>query len=69
MKIPAGEFEDLPLDYWDSQIALNLSAAAYCSQYAIRNMKENNIKGNIINISSVHGTVSWVNASFTILCW
>jgi len=60
LKIPAGEFEDLPLDYWDSQIALNLSAPAYCSKYAIKNMKENNIKGSIINISSVHGTVTWV---------
>jgi NAD(P)-dependent dehydrogenase (short-subunit alcohol dehydrogenase family) len=68
LKIPAGEFEDLPLDYWDSQIALNLSAAAYCSQYAIRNMKENNIKGNIINISSVHGTVSWVKRKFLPYC-
>ena len=68
LQIPAGEFEDLPLDYWDSQIALNLSAAAYCSQYAIRNMKENGIKGNILNISSVHGTVSWVKRKFLPYC-
>lgn len=68
LKIPAGEFDELPLDYWDSQIGLNLSAAAYCSQYAIRNMKENDIKGNIINISSVHGTVSWVKRKFLPYC-
>lgn len=60
LKIPAGEFEDLPLDYWDSQIALNLSAPAYCAQYAIKDMKKNNVHGSIINISSVHGTVTWV---------
>lgn len=42
LKIPKGEFVDMPLDYWDSQIALNLNAAAYLTQGAIRNMKENN---------------------------
>lgn len=60
LKIPAGEFEDLPLDYWESQIALNLNAPAYCSQFAIKDMKKNNVHGSIINISSVHGTVTWV---------
>ena len=68
LKIPAGEFDELPLDYWDSQINLNLNAAAYCSQYAVRNMKQNGIKGNIINISSVHGTVSWVKRKFLPYC-
>lgn len=68
LKIPAGEFEDLPLDYWDSQINLNLNAPAYCSQYAVRNMKENGIKGQIINISSVHGKVSWVKRKFLPYC-
>ena len=60
LKIPSGEFEDMPLDYWDSQIALNLNAAAYLSQGAIRNMKENGIPGRIVNIGSIHGTVTWV---------
>ena len=60
LKIPAGEFEDIPYEYWESQIALNLSAPAYCSQFAIRDMKKNNVHGAIINISSVHGTVTWV---------
>ncbi len=60
LKIPAGEFADLPLDYWDSQIALNLSAAAYCAQPAIRNMIDNHIQGKIINISSIHSQVTWV---------
>jgi len=60
LKIPDGDFSEMPLDYWDSQIALNLSAAAYASHKAVRNMKENNIKGRIINISSIHGSVTWV---------
>ena len=60
LQIPAGEFEDMPLDYWDSQITLNLSAAAYCSHAAIKNMKEHNIPGRIVNISSIHATITWV---------
>ena len=60
LKIPSGEFEDMPLDYWDSQITLNLSAAAYCAHAAIKNMKEHGIPGRIVNISSIHATVTWV---------
>lgn len=60
LQIPGGEFEDMPLDYWDSQINLNLNAAAYCSQAAVRNMKENGIPGRIVNVSSIHATVTWV---------
>lgn len=68
LKIPKGEFVDMPLDYWDSQIALNLNAAAYCSQVAIRNMKENHIPGRIVNISSVHGSISWVRRKMLPYC-
>ena len=60
LKMPKGEFCDMPLDYWDSQIALNLSGAAYLSHEAIKNMKEHNIPGRIVNISSIHGSVTWV---------
>jgi len=60
LQIPSGEFEDMPLDYWDSQINLNLNAAAYCSQAAIRNMKANKIPGRIVNIGSIHGSITWV---------
>lgn len=60
LQIPGGEFEDMPLDYWDSQINLNLNAAAYCSQAAVLNMKANNIPGRIVNIGSIHGSVTWV---------
>ena len=58
----------MPLDYWDSQIALNLNAAAYLTQGAIRNMKENNIPGRIVNIGSVHGTISWVRRKMLPYC-
>ena len=68
LKIPKGEFVDMPLDYWDSQIALNLNAAAYLTQGAIRNMKENNSPGRIVNIGSVHGTISWVRRKMLPYC-
>ena len=68
LQIPKGEFEDLPLDYWDRQITLNLSSAAYCAQAAIRNMQEHGIPRRIVNISSVHGTISWVKRKFLPYC-
>ncbi|MBP5288418.1 MAG: SDR family oxidoreductase, partial [Clostridia bacterium] len=68
LKIPAGEFEDMPLDYWDSQIALNLNAAAYLSQGAVRNMKANKIPGRIVNIGSIHGHVTWVKRKMLPYC-
>jgi NAD(P)-dependent dehydrogenase (short-subunit alcohol dehydrogenase family) len=60
LKIPEGYFEDMPLEYWDEMIALNLKAAVYCSHNAIRNMIDNGIKGSIINISSIHGSITYV---------
>jgi len=68
LQMPAGEFDDMPLDYWDKQITLNLSSAAYCAQAAVKNMKENNIPGRIVNISSVHGFISWVKRKFLPYC-
>ena len=58
---PKGEFKDMPMDYWDSQIALNLNAAAYLSRYAVADMVEKGTEGRIVNISSVHGAVTWVH--------
>lgn len=60
LKIPEGNFEDMPLSYWDEMIALNLNAAAYCSSFAVKNMVANKIRGAIINISSVHSIVTYV---------
>lgn len=58
---PDGEFKDMPMEYWDSQINLNLNAAAYCSRYAVADMIEKGIHGKIINISSIHSQVTWVH--------
>ncbi len=58
---PDGEFKDMPMEYWDSQIALNLSSAAYLSRYAAADMIEKGIKGSIINVSSIHSQVTWVH--------
>lgn len=58
---PTGEFKDMPMEYWDSQIALNLNAAAYCARYAVADMVEKKTEGRIVNISSVHGQVTWVH--------
>lgn len=64
LQIPGGatgEFKDMPMEYWDDQMALNLNAAAYCSRYAVADMVAKGTKGRIINISSVHSRVSWVH--------
>lgn len=60
LKIPEGEFKDMPMEYWDSQIDLNLNSAAYCSRYAVEDMVKKQIRGKIINISSIHSQVTWV---------
>lgn len=58
---PKGEFINMPMEYWDSQIALNLSAAAYLSRYAAEDMVKKGTKGSIINVSSIHSEVTWVH--------
>ena len=60
LKMPKGEFVDLPLDYWDSQINLNLNAAAWTSHEAVRWMRDHQVRGRIINVSSIHSIVTWV---------
>ena len=60
LKMPKGGFVDMPMEYWDSQINLNLNSAAYCSHVAARDMVEKGVHGAIINISSVHSLVTWV---------
>ncbi len=68
LQLPRGEFDDMPMDYWDDQIALNLSAPAYLSHFAVKNMKENRIPGRIVNISSVHGKITWVKRKMLPYC-
>lgn len=64
LRIPGGtegSFEEMPLDYWDSQIALNLSAAAYTARFAAVDMIARCTRGKIINVSSIHSEVTWVH--------
>jgi NAD(P)-dependent dehydrogenase (short-subunit alcohol dehydrogenase family) len=60
LKMPKGSFADMPMDYWDDQIALNLSSAAYCAHVAARDMIDKKTRGAIINISSIHSQITWV---------
>lgn len=60
LKMPKGGFVDMPMEYWDSQIDLNLNSAAYCSHVAAKDMVEKGVQGAIINISSIHSQVTWV---------
>ncbi len=60
LKMPKGGFADMPMDYWEDQIDLNLNAAAFCSHVAAKDMIEKGVHGAIINISSIHSQVTWV---------
>lgn len=60
MNMPRGGFVEMPMEYWDTQIDLNLNSAAYCSQIAAKDMIDKGVHGAIINISSIHGAVTWV---------
>ncbi len=68
LTIPEGGFQDMPMNYWDSQINLNLSAAAYCSRIAVRDMIGKKNEGRIINISSVHSIVTYVKRKMLPYC-
>ncbi len=52
-------FDEITLEYWDQQVALNLSAAAYCSHYAMIDMKKKGTQGSIIHTSSVMSYGAW----------
>jgi len=60
LKMPKGSFAEMPMDYWDSQIDLNLNSAAYCAHAAVKDMIDKKIRGAIINISSIHSLITWV---------
>lgn len=51
---PSAALEDVTREQWDSVIAVNLTAAFRCTQYALRAMKHQApVGGRIINIGSV----------------
>jgi len=55
-------FLDCSNDDWDKVIGINLNGCRFCSKYAAKNMIKNG-SGKIINISSIHDTVSFRNNS------
>lgn len=57
-----GGILDVSAEVWHKTIAVNLSGVFYGVQAAARAMKEKNIKGSIINISSILGTVGFPGA-------
>ncbi|KAF2857741.1 NAD(P)-binding protein, partial [Piedraia hortae CBS 480.64] len=44
---------DLERDLWDRIIAVNLTAPAMITKAAVNSMLKNNVKGSIVNISSI----------------
>jgi len=52
-----GSILDLSDEIWDKTLKVNLNGVFYGSQIAAQVMKEKGIKGSIINISSILGTV------------
>jgi NAD(P)-dependent dehydrogenase (short-subunit alcohol dehydrogenase family) len=54
-----GAVPDLAAEQWDRQIAVNLRSVYLCSKFAIPHMRGRG--GAIVNVSSVHATVSWPN--------
>lgn len=53
--------EKMPLKDWNRVINTNLTGAFLGSREAIAYMLKHNIKGNIINMSSVHEMIPWPN--------
>ncbi len=53
-----GKFLDFSLSDWDETISINLRGAFLCGQAVARAMIEKGIQGNIINVSSVGGTLA-----------
>src|SRR5689334_11395618 len=51
---------DMPLDEWNKVIAVNLTGAFLCTREAARGMCGAGIPGAIINVSSVHEVIPWV---------
>jgi NAD(P)-dependent dehydrogenase (short-subunit alcohol dehydrogenase family) len=57
---------DLDMELWDHVMALNLTAPALLSKFAIRNMLlQENVDGRIINIVSVAGKAGWASGMYS----
>jgi len=56
--IPAGSFEDYPLESWKQALDVNLTGMFLCCQAAVKPMLAQGKKGSIINICSTYGLVA-----------
>jgi NAD(P)-dependent dehydrogenase (short-subunit alcohol dehydrogenase family) len=54
---------DMPLDEWEKVLAVNLTGAFLCTREAARGMCGAGIRGAIINVSSVHEVIPWLEFS------
>ena len=54
-----GAVPELTAEQWDRQVAVNLRSVFLCSKYAIPHMRARG--GAVVNVSSVHASVSWPN--------
>lgn len=50
---------EMTLENWQKVINVNLTGVFLGSKYALSYFLENNVKGNIINMSSVHEIIPW----------
>jgi glucose 1-dehydrogenase len=54
---------DMPLEEWEKVIAVNLTGAFLCTREAARGMCGAGISGAIVNVSSVHEVIPWLEFS------
>jgi glucose 1-dehydrogenase len=54
---------DMPLDEWEKVLAVNLTGAFLCTREAARGMCGAEIPGAIVNVSSVHEVIPWLEFS------
>ena len=50
-----GKIDEMKVDEWRRTIQVNLDSVYYFSSYVVKQMRERNIKGHIVNISSTAG--------------
>ncbi|MEF8835918.1 MAG: glucose 1-dehydrogenase [Candidatus Thermoplasmatota archaeon] len=56
-KLHEADFED-----WENLLDVNLNGVFHCTKKVLNHMLENDIEGNIINISSIAGTVGYAES-------
>jgi glucose 1-dehydrogenase len=54
---------DMPLEEWEKVLAVNLTGAFLCTREAARGMCAAGIPGAIVNVSSVHEVIPWIEFS------